>query len=209
MKNEAAASFLNMKKAAFLDKDGTLIQDVPYGINPKMIQLAAGAGEALTSLHQAGFLLIIISNQSGIARGYFGEEDLLPLEAELRELFEEFSVPLSGFYYCPHLPEGVIKAYACECDCRKPESGLLIRAAQDHGIDLEQSWMIGDILHDIEAGRRAGCSTVLIDNGNETEWVLSRGRLPHHIVRDLPEAARIILTLDHAKSNIDHGQQLI
>jgi D-glycero-D-manno-heptose 1,7-bisphosphate phosphatase len=196
-----------MKKAVFLDKDGTVIEDVPYGINPKMIRFAAGASEALTSLHQAGYLLIIISNQSGIARGYFREEDLAPVEAKLREMCEPFGVPLSGFYYCPHLPEGVIEAYSCECDCRKPESGLLIRAAKDHGIELEQSWMIGDILHDIAAGRKAGCRTVLIDNGNETEWVLSRGRLPHHIVGDLAEAARIILACDHAVSIQRHEQQ--
>jgi D,D-heptose 1,7-bisphosphate phosphatase len=198
-----------MNKAVFLDKDGTLIENEPYNINPEIIRLAAGAGEALSLLRQTGYLLIIISNQSGIARGYFQEQDLLPVAAKLYALCEQLGSPLSGFFYCPHLPEGVIEAYSCKCDCRKPESGLLYRAAKEHGIDLEQSWMIGDILHDVEAGRRAGCRTVLVDNGNETEWVLSPGRYPHHIARNLVDAARIIHALGESTVSRSYEQQLL
>ncbi|MFL5734576.1 MAG: D-glycero-alpha-D-manno-heptose-1,7-bisphosphate 7-phosphatase [Chloroflexia bacterium] len=179
-------------KAVFLDKDGTLIEDVPYNVDPAEVRLTPGAEEGLFLLHAAGFKLFVVSNQSGVARGYFREDALAPVEARLRELLDRAEVPLSGFYYCPHHPEGRAPEYAVECDCRKPGPGLILEAALDHGIDLDQSWMVGDILNDIEAGRRAGCRTVLVDNGNETEWVLNPYRLPHHLAADLPEAALII-----------------
>lgn len=183
-------------QAVFLDKDGTLIEDVPYNVDPKCIQLTFGAVEGLRSLHQAGYLLIVISNQSGVARGFFAETALVAVEQRLRYLLGEIGVPLSGFYYCPHHPDGRVPEYAIACSCRKPEPGLLHHAAQVHGVDLRHSWLIGDILNDVEAGRQAGCKTVLIDNGNETEWLLSPQRLPHHLVADLAEAARIILAVD-------------
>src|SRR5581483_11142184 len=104
-----------------------------------------------------------------------------------------FGVPLAGFYYCPHHPQGQVNSYAVTCRCRKPAPGMLRRAAADLGIDLAESWMLGDILDDIEAGRRADCRTVLIDNGNETEWRRGRGRRPHYRAGDLAEAARLIL----------------
>jgi D-glycero-D-manno-heptose 1,7-bisphosphate phosphatase len=99
---------------------------------------------------------------------------------------------LDGFYYCPHSPDGVITRYAIPCTCRKPMPGMLYRAAREHGLDLAQSWMVGDILDDIEAGRRAGCRTVLIDNGNETEWKRSPLRTPHLTAPNLYTAAAMI-----------------
>lgn len=180
-------------RAVFLDKDGTLIEDVPYNVDPVHIRLLPGAREGLTALHDAGYRLFIVSNQSGVAHGYFTEEDLTPVEQRLCQLLEELSVPLAGFYYCPHQPDGVRPAYAVACSCRKPQPGLLLRAASDHEIDLRQSWLIGDILDDVEAGRRAGCKTILLDNGHETEWIFSPWRQPDHLAADLDEAARIIL----------------
>lgn len=179
-------------RAVFLDKDGTLIEDLPYNVNPDLMQLTPGAEEGLRSLHAAGYQLIIISNQSGVARGYFPEEALLNVEVRSRELLVEIGVPLAGFYYCPHHPDGNVLGYNIDCFCRKPEPGLILCAAQEHDIDLASSWFIGDILNDVEAGLRAGCKTVLIDNGNETEWILSPLRLPHYIATDLADAARII-----------------
>lgn len=181
------------QRAVFLDKDGTLIEDVPYNVDPDRIQLGNGAIEALRSLHAAGYKLIVISNQSGVARGYFAETALVNVDRRLRELL---GVPLSGFYYCPHHPNGTVTEFAIECDCRKPKAGMLKRAAQDHDIDLARSWFIGDILNDVEAGRTAGCRTILIDNGNETEWILERSRLPNHIVENLTQAARIVAAID-------------
>jgi len=179
-------------RAVFLDKDGTLVEDVPYNVNPDLMQLTPGAEEGLRSLHAAGYKLIIISNQSGIARGYFPEEALVAVEKRSHQMLAEMGVPLAGFYYCPHHPDGSVPNYSINCFCRKPEPGLILRAAREHDISLAQSWFIGDILNDVEAGQRAGCKTVLIDNGNETEWIFSPLRLPDYIATDLADAARLI-----------------
>lgn len=193
-------------RAVFLDKDGTLIEDVPYNIDPERIRLTPGAAEGLYLLHVAGYRLIVISNQSGVARGYFPEKALRAVEGRVRELLAEFEVPLTAFYYCPHHPAGVVPRYSMACDCRKPAPGLLLRAAREHNIDLAQSWLIGDILDDIEAGRRAGCATVLLDNGHETEWALSRDRLPHHLTSDLAAAALLITTEGGLAPRIPRGR---
>jgi D-glycero-D-manno-heptose 1,7-bisphosphate phosphatase len=183
------------QKAGFLDKDGTLIKNVPYNVNPDNIQFYPDAFHTIRALHQAGYLLVIISNQSGIARGYFDEGDLLQVEEHIqRETRRNTGAHLAGFYYCPHHPDGIVPRYAIDCDCRKPKPGLLIKAAEELGIDLQNSWMIGDILNDVEAGNQSGCATVLIDNGNETEWYLSHERQPDFIVTNLYEAAQAILT---------------
>ena len=179
-------------KAVFLDKDGTLIEDVPYNVDPGQIRLTKGAGVGLQQLHQMGYQLMIISNQSGVARGYFSESALTAVEQRLHALLELLAVPLAGFYYCPHHPDGIVAEYAIACNCRKPSPGLLLQAAHDHQIDLTASWFIGDILNDVEAGRRAGCQTILLDNGNETEWILSADRIPHFKASDVAEATAIV-----------------
>jgi histidinol-phosphate phosphatase family protein len=181
------------RAAVFLDKDGTLIEDVPYNVDPTLIRLTAGAVDGLRALHDAGYLLIVVSNQSGIARGYFEERALGAVEARLCTLLDAAGVPLAGLYYCPHHPDGSVAPFAVECACRKPAPGLLSRAARDHGVDLGRSWMIGDILHDIEAGRRAGCRTILLDVGHETEWDITPDRSPHYVARDLREAASLVV----------------
>jgi histidinol-phosphate phosphatase family protein len=184
-----------MTGAVFLDKDGTVIEDVPYNVDPARIRLLPGAETGLKMLHAAGWRLFIVTNQSGIARGYYTEHDMAIVENHLRNVMAGFGVRLGGYYFCPHYPGGTVPGYAVRCMCRKPEPGLLVRAAQENGIDLRDSWIVGDILNDVEAGRRAGCRTVLLDNGKETEWQLARHRLPHHIVGDLREAAQIIVGL--------------
>jgi D,D-heptose 1,7-bisphosphate phosphatase len=180
------------RAAVFLDKDGTLIEDVPYNVDPDRIRLAAGVAEGLPRLRSAGFRLIVVSNQSGVARGYFAEEAIGPVRERLRELLANVGVELDGFYYCPHHPEGVVPGYATACACRKPEPGMILQAARDHDIDLGRSWFVGDILDDVEAGRRAGCRAALIDNGHETEWKRSPLRRPDVVARDMAEAARLI-----------------
>ncbi len=184
------------QRAVFLDKDGTLVEDVPYNADPARIRLSPGCAAGLRALSAAGFRLVVISNQSGVARGFFPEAALAAVEERLRELLAALGVPLAGFYYCPHHPEGSVPAYRRRCGCRKPEPGLLRRAAAIHRLDLAGSWIVGDILDDVEAGRRAGCRTVLIDNGNETEWAVTPGRQPHHRAASIDEAARIILAGD-------------
>jgi D-glycero-D-manno-heptose 1,7-bisphosphate phosphatase len=184
----------HFSKAVFLDKDGTLIENVPYNVNPDFIEPTRGAIAGLQLLQAFEYKLIVISNQSGVARGYFPEHELLTVKEHLFELFLEQGVILDGFYYCPHHPDGVVSKYAIYCECRKPEPGLILQAACEHNIDLQNSWFIGDILNDVEAGNRAGCKTILIDNGNETEWLLSSGRIPHYTVADLLTAAQTITT---------------
>ncbi|MDX2096795.1 MAG: HAD family hydrolase [Leptolyngbyaceae cyanobacterium bins.59] len=185
-----------MVAAVFLDKDGTLIEDVPYNVNPDLIRLMPGAVDGLRLLHQAGYRLIIVSNQSGVAQGFFPETALKLVEERLKLLLERVGVPLAGFYYCPHFPTGTVPELTIACNCRKPAPGMLLKAAQDHHLDLTASWMIGDILHDVEAGRRAGCRTILLDNGHETEWQLSPQRVPHFVVPTLAEAAKVITFAD-------------
>jgi D-glycero-D-manno-heptose 1,7-bisphosphate phosphatase len=181
-------------RAVFLDKDGTLIEDVPYNVDPTHIRLLPGVAEGLQTLHQAGFRLIVVSNQAGVARGYFEEEALEAMIKRLRQMLAASNVPLAGFYYCPHHPEGKVSRYAMVCDCRKPAPGLILRAAEEHDIDLKQSWFVGDILNDIEAGQRAGCRTILIGNGHGTGWLQPLLPQPHYVVADMvAAAARIIL----------------
>jgi D-glycero-D-manno-heptose 1,7-bisphosphate phosphatase len=187
----------SLTAAIFLDKDGTLVENVPYNVDPALVQFTPGAIAGLQLLSRAGYPLFVVTNQSGLARGYFSEADLQGVEQHLRDQLAQADIPLQGIYACPHHPDGVVAAYRRACDCRKPQPGLLYQAAVDHGIDLTHSWMIGDILHDIEAGRAAGCRTILIDNGNETEWQLTCSRLPHHSVSNLWEAAQIILAVQH------------
>lgn len=179
--------------AVFLDKDGTLLENLPYNVDPALMKPAPGAQAALRRLGSAGVPLVVVSNQSGVARGFFTEDALKAVAAYLERLASEHGARLLDFRYCPHFPTGVIAAYAVECDCRKPRPGLLLQAAGAHRLDLGRSWMVGDILDDVEAGRAAGCRTILLDNGNETEWGLSESRTPDFVAEDLDEAARIIL----------------
>jgi D-glycero-D-manno-heptose 1,7-bisphosphate phosphatase len=185
-----------MNKAIFLDKDGTLIPDIPYNIDPKKIILQDNAVLGLKKLQDDGFILIIISNQSGVAREYFRENKLLAVVSKIQELFIINNLKLDGFYYCPHHPEGTSPGYNIDCSCRKPAPGLLLKAGTDHQINLKDSWMIGDILNDVEAGNRAGCKTVLIDNGNETEWLRGQYRNPDLTCKTIDEAAEQILIMD-------------
>lgn len=179
--------------AVFLDKDGTLVEDVPWEADPDRVQLTPGALEGLALLHRAGYLLIVISNQSGVAMGRFAESRLAAVEERLRSLLAAEGIPLAGFYYCPHHPQGTVARYATECVCRKPRPGLILRAAREQGIDLAGSWFVGDILDDVEAGHRAGCRSILVDRGGETQWLPGPDRMPDAVASDLVEAARQIL----------------
>jgi len=182
------------RRAVFIDKDGTLVEDVPYNADVEKIRLTAGAASGLRRLYTAGFALVVVSNQSGVARGYFPESALVAVEARVRELIGAEGVPLAGFHYCPHHPAAPLVRYRVRCACRKPAPGLVWRAAAEIGARLSESWMVGDILDDVEAGRRAGCRTVLITNGGETEWRFDPLRIPDYAVPDLDQAARLIAT---------------
>ncbi|MGN6401211.1 MAG: D-glycero-alpha-D-manno-heptose-1,7-bisphosphate 7-phosphatase [Flavisolibacter sp.] len=184
-------------KAIFIDKDGTLIPDIPYNVNVDLISIEPETIEGLQTMKAQGFLLVVVSNQSGVALGYFNENDLKNVTDKIKSLLKPYQIYLDGFYYCPHYPDAVVKEYAIDCYCRKPMPGLILRAARDFKINLSQSWMIGDILNDVEAGKRAGCKTVLLDNGHETEWILNPLRTPDLTANNIKEAA--LLIKEHSK----------
>ncbi len=170
-------------KAIFLDKDGTLIDNVPNNVDPARIRLSPGAKAATRQFARQGYKLLVVSNQPAIAQQRFSMGALLLSFEHIESLLHP--VALDGIVICPHDVQA-------RCACRKPLPGMLVQAAIQHGIDLGSSWMIGDILDDIEAGQRAGCRTVLIDNGNETEWEMSALRTPHLVASNLLSAAKLI-----------------
>ena len=179
------------RRAVFIDKDGTLVENVPYNVDPALLRFTPNAVEGLRRLVRAGYLLIVVSNQPGVALQRFTVAELRRLAEALTQLLADAGVPLAGCYFCPHAPAG--ERFGGRCRCRKPAAGMLLDAARDHGIDLGRSWMVGDILDDIEAGWRAGCGSVLLDAGNETEWRWSPIRIPDFRVRDLGAAAESII----------------
>ena len=179
-----------MKRVIFLDKDGTLIEDLPYNVDPRRIRLAPGAREALATWSAQRWPIAIVTNQSGVARGYFTLEELGAVERHLQATVEELGGTWGGFWACPHLPEG-INEYAIDCDCRKPAPGLIRDAAAKLGVRPDDCWFIGDTWMDMAAGRAAACRTILVG----PEWRRASGyppeAQPDFAVPDLAAAARI------------------
>jgi histidinol-phosphate phosphatase family protein len=163
-------------------------------VDPRRIRLTNGAGPAIRRLSRAGFRIAVVSNQSAVAHGHFAEDSLRGVGLRLRELLARFGVLLDGFFYCPHHPDGRVASYARSCDCRKPAPGLLVHAMRDLGARPERTWMVGDILDDIEAAHRAHCRGILFDSGGETEWVMSPKRRPDFFTDDFAAIAEIILS---------------
>jgi len=193
-----------MNKAVFIDKDGTLIKNIPYNVKTSLIEFETNAVASLQLLQEYGYQLIIISNQPGVAFSYYSESVLQKVFRYLENKLQQQGVLLNGYYYCPHHPRGICLPYIKTCYCRKPLPGMLLQAAMEHDIDLERSWMIGDILHDVEAGNRAGCRSILLNNGNETEWTLSPIRQPNYICNNWKEAADIIVQYAKEMNSVEH-----
>jgi D-glycero-D-manno-heptose 1,7-bisphosphate phosphatase len=169
-----------MTAAVFLDRDGTLMRDVDYCGDPKDVDLLPGVSESLRRLKNAGYKLIVVTNQSGIGRGYFNEEQYKAVEAELDRQIGNGVIDAS--YYCPHLPgDG--------CKCRKPSPEMVLQAAGDHDVDLARSFFVGDKASDIECGRSAGVKTILVRTGCGNE---ANQGLADFTANDLSGAARII-----------------
>lgn len=173
------------RPALFLDRDGVLIEEVNYLCDPAQVRLVPGAAAALRRQQAAGRALVVVTNQSAVARGMLDLDGLRRIHARLDALLRAEGVRLDGLEYCPHHPE-----FTGRCACRKPEPGMLLRAAHRHGLDLPRSWMIGDTLADLEAGRAAGCRVALVrtGHGRDTETVLSRAAeaVADRIADDLP-----------------------
>lgn len=188
-RSDKAMSEVIQRKAVFLDNNGTLIRDLAHDVDPTLIELLPGVLEGLTLLQRRGFALFVVSNQSGVAKGFFGEDQLNVVWQRLNELVRPAGLEFEGFYYCPH---DVQTSGHAGCSCRKPRPGLLWRAAVEHNLDLRHSWMIGDVLHDVEAGHGAGCRSALIDNGGETEWRLGETRIPDVIAHNFLAAVQLM-----------------
>jgi len=158
------------RRAAFLDRDGVVNRDIGYLHRWEDFEFLPGALGAMRQLHDAGYSLVIVTNQSGIARGYYTETDYEVLTARLREALEAAGCPAAGIYHCPHHPGGSVSAYAIACDCRKPEPGMLLLAARELDLDLGESLMVGDKLADAQAGRAARVGRVfLVHSGHALE----------------------------------------
>lgn len=193
---------MKRERAVFLDRDGTLVHPRHYPARPEELRLYDGIGPELRRLQLAGFRLVLITNQAGIARGYFGEDDLARMHEHLAGELGALGVRLDGVYYCPHHPEGIRPELAIACDCRKPAPGMLLRAAADLAIDLDRSWFVGDILDDVEAGNRAGCRSILVDLGTEAPPP-SPLRRPDFVARDTIHALRIIAATESLRPLVD------
>ena len=151
--------------AVFLDRDGTINVEKEYLHKIEDFEFIPGAPEAIKRLKDAGFLVIVVSNQSGIGRGYFDEHAVDKLHRYIQSELAGYNTSIDDFYFCPHHPEKGIDSYKIVCDCRKGAPGMLLQAAAEHSIDLQKSFMIGDKLADIEAGQRAGCQVLLVLTG--------------------------------------------
>ncbi len=184
-----------MNKAVFIDRDGTLNREVDFLSEPEQLQLIEGTVEALKLLKNLGYKLVVITNQSGIARGYFTEADLHKIHSTLQEMLKANGVELDAIYYCPHHPSEGSAPYVQKCDCRKPLPGMILAAAELLQIDLSKSYMIGDKLSDIETGKNAGCRTILVQTGYGLKSVQQLGDTdiqPDWICANLLAAAQCI-----------------
>jgi D-glycero-D-manno-heptose 1,7-bisphosphate phosphatase len=155
----------DLKPAVFLDRDGVVIEDSHYLGDRDRVRLLPGAAEAVAELNRAGRPVVVVTNQSGVARGLFSEADVHAVHAHLAELLLESGAKIDAFHFCPHHPEADVAAFRVECECRKPKPGMLLRAAAELGLDLAASWLVGDRVTDLEAGAAVGCRTVLVRTG--------------------------------------------
>ena len=171
---------ISNRPAAFLDRDGTLVADVPYLKNPEDVMVPAEVIEGLQLLREADFLLIMVSNQSGIARGYLSDDDLASVHVRMEQLLLEGNIELDGFYYCPHAPDS--------CLCRKPATGMLKQACLDFSIDLSRSCMIGDSDCDMQLAKNFGIPGLLLKSERKSNPALAT-----RVCNNFLEAARLAL----------------
>ncbi len=191
-----------MKKAVFLDRDGTVNEEVGYLRDLSLLILIPGAGKAIKKLNDSGFLVVLVTNQSGVARGYFPESLVTEAHARLKTLLREDGARFDAIYYCPHHPTAGTTSHTKACSCRKPGTGLIDQAANDLAIDVRQSYMVGDKWSDVELGHRAGAASILVrsgfaadDPGNARPAHVAD---PDFIAHDLAEAADWIIA--HSKA---------
>ncbi|MCI9183605.1 MAG: HAD family hydrolase [Lachnospiraceae bacterium] len=196
-----------MERVIFLDRDGTLNEEVNYLYRKEDLRILEGVPGAIRKLKARGFKIVVVTNQAGVARGYYKEEDVKKLHSYMNELLAASQGAIDHFFYCPHHPYHGIGAYKCRCHCRKPETGLLEMAEQYYNVDKERSWMVGDKWTDIQAGIRYGVRTALVGTGYGAEVHREQmlpmeghrkeGGLPYDIYAEtFADAAREILRRD-------------
>lgn len=183
-----------MPKAVFLDRDGTIVEDVGYMNSPKQIQFIPGAIEAIKKLNEAGYKVVVITNQAGVAKGFITEDMLQTIDKTLQKFILSGGAYLDGLYYCPHHPEHGLYPYKQDCQCRKPKPGLFKKAEQDLNVDLARSWMIGDKATDMEAGKRAGTKTIFVTTGKGKNEIDRLKQKPDHITENLSLAVAWLLS---------------
>ena len=186
-----------LKPAVFLDRDGTISEEVGYINHLSRLRLFPWTAEAIRKLNQAGFPVVVVTNQSGVGQGYFPETLVHEVHARILAELNPQGASIDAFYYCPHHPNARVAAYRLECRCRKPDTGMLEQAAQDLHLDLKRSFIIGDSTRDVECGIRAGARTVMVmtgyGRGNLEYQRQTLTRLPDWTVEDLREAVETIL----------------
>lgn len=193
-------------RGVFLDRDGTINDEVRYLGHESQLRLIDGAPDAIKLLKNSGFKVIVITNQSGVARGYFSEKRVEHIHRALEEKLRSYNANYDAVYYCPHHPTEGIGPYKIACDCRKPNPGMLKRAEQELDLTLCRSYVIGDKISDLEAGYAVGCQGVLVQTGYGLDVEADLGsysRRPDHIAANVLEAARWIVSQEIG--GIDHG----
>ena len=185
------------KPAVFMDRDGTVNEQMGYINHLDRFVLLPGAGKAIRLLNEAGYLTIIVSNQSGVARGYFPVDLVYRVHDKMNALIKEEGAVLDGIYFCPHYPDGKIPPYGMKCDCRKPGIGLINKASASFDIDMENSHVIGDRCSDIEMAHKAGLKGIMVKTGygmGDLEYVFPKLPFqPFHVAEDLLDAVKWIL----------------
>lgn len=193
------------RKAIFLDRDGTLCDEVGYVNHVDRVRIPERCIEAMRLANGSGFQTVVITNQAGVARGYFDEALILDVHDRVRDILEAGGARIDGMYYCPHHPDVGLPPYRAACSCRKPGAGMLLRARDEMGIDLGASYVVGDSIKDVEAGRAVGATTVMVRTGygrGEIEHRSATWRVhPDHVADDLLEAVRWILDRESAVSD--------
>jgi len=180
-------------KAVFLDRDGTIVEDTGYLHEISKVKFLPRVSLAIKLLNGNGFKVIIVTNQAGVARGYFTEETVQEINSYIQDRLAEQAAAIDMIYYCPHHIEGVVEEYRQECYSRKPNPGMIEQAVRELGIDLADSFVIGDKPSDIEAGHRAGCRSILLADGDSANRAGEIKVMPDHTAPDLYEAVQWLL----------------
>jgi D-glycero-D-manno-heptose 1,7-bisphosphate phosphatase len=185
------------RPALFIDRDGTINEEMGYINHPSRFVLLPGVAEAIRLLNEREILAIVLSNQSGVARGYFPIDLVHEINDLMKRRLGKSGARVDGIFFCPHHPKGIVREYALDCDCRKPEAGLIYQACAEFEIDLTRSFVVGDRVRDIEMAQNAGLEGIMVKTGygrGEMDYILPQREMePDHVAEGLPDAVRWVL----------------